>query len=100
MLSFYLGKETKKPKETKERGEIKEETEAEIQTTSKTNCSKHEQKDPSQFPFSEEKSSLPLSHYVAECSSLVTLGILFVFFLLVNWSHFIIKWVRLAFVWI
>ena len=80
---FYLGNVTKKPKEIEERGETKEETDVEIHTTSKTNWSKHKQtesiEDPSQFPFSEEKSSLPLPQHVAECSSLVTPGILFVF---------------------
>ena len=55
----------------------------EIQTTSKTNWNKHEQKestkDSSQFPSSEEKSSLSLPQHAAECLSLVTPGILFVF---------------------
>ena len=41
MLSIYLGKVTKKPKETKESRETKEEIDVEIQTTSKTNWSKH-----------------------------------------------------------
>ena len=84
MFSIYLGKVTEKPQETEERGEIKEEIKGEIQTTSKTNWSKHEQKesteDPSQFPYSEEKSSLPLPQHAAKCSSLVTPSILFVFF--------------------
>ena len=83
MFNIYLGKVTKKPKETKERGETKEATDVEIQTTFKTNWSKHEQKesteDPSQFPSSEEKSSLPLPQHALECSSLGTPGILFVF---------------------
>ena len=78
MVSIYLGKVTEKPKETEERGETKE-----IQTISKTNWSKHEHKesaeDPSQFPSSEEKSLLPLPQRAAQCSWLVTPGILFVF---------------------
>ena len=83
MVSIYLGKVTEKPKETEERGETKEETDVEIQTISKTNWSKHEHKesaeDPSQFPSSEEKSLLPLPQRAAQCSWLVTPGILFVF---------------------
>ena len=51
----------------------------EIQTRSQTKWSEHEQKesieDPSQFPFLEVESTLPLPQRAAECSLLATPGI-------------------------
>ena len=50
-----------------------------------------------QLPFREEKSLLPLPQHAAECSSLVTPGILLTFFDWLIGHILLIKWVGLVF---